>query len=166
MTNRLPICLLILATCLSVPPYRTRSYPALLDPLLELGIFVERRGPCNKTAILERAAFSAIRVLAGEDFQQRLSARQKREYAYLSQLLVAQIDKNEQDKFETRLGPLEGGLDRYWDTRFAGLGHSEALHTVQRELSEAVSRMQSFVDKGNDHDRCLLGRASSKGCSI
>jgi hypothetical protein len=158
MANKLPVRLLILAACLSIPPYRIRSYPALLDPLLELGIFVERRGPCNKTTILERAALSALRVLADKDFQQRLSERQKREYTHLGQLLVSQIDKySAHDKCETRLGPLEGGLDRYWDTSFTGLGHSEALDAVHQELSKAERRLQSFVDKGNDHDEWSEG---------
>ena len=79
-----------------MPSYRTN--PASIYLLQDLDSFVEGQGLDKNRPSLEITAFSAIRVLMGEDFQKRLSESQQEESTYISDLLGA-LDRN-----ATRLG--------------------------------------------------------------
>jgi hypothetical protein len=116
-TKEAAICVLIVAALLCVPSCRNMSsaygaHQPFIDPLLDLGTFVEEKGPEKRKAVMEKAAFSAIRVLMDEDLQHGVQEPQQSEYKYLSAVLTYALDKN-----PTVLGCLEGVLDHYWLTR-------------------------------------------------
>jgi hypothetical protein len=76
--------------------------------------------------ILEKTAFSAIRVLIDENFKRRFKKPQQREHKYLSRVLEFSLDKN-----PTMLGCLEGTLDRYCMARIGGpMDHLEAFKVI------------------------------------
>jgi hypothetical protein len=126
-TREVVICVLIVAVLLGVPSYRNMSsapgaHLPSIDPPLELGTFVEGQGPNKRKSILEKTAFSAIRVLTDENFQLWFQKPQQMEYRYLSQVLINALDKN-----PTLLEHLERCLDRYWTAKFTcPMGHTAA----------------------------------------
>jgi hypothetical protein len=139
-TKEVAICVLIVAVLLGVPPYRNMSFAPgahqpSIDPLLELGAFVEGQGPDKRKLILEKTAFSAIRVLTDENFQLRFRKPQQMEHRYLSQVLTDALDKT-----PTLLGHLEGCLDRYWMAKFScPMGHTAAYEILLVALA-AIQR--------------------------
>lgn len=73
--------LLILAVFLRVPSYRNMAsthggHQPSLDPLPDLSTFVEGQGPINRRVVLEKTAFSAMRVLMDENFKRRFEEPQ------------------------------------------------------------------------------------------
>lgn len=130
-TKEVAICVLTVAVLLGVPSYRNMSSASgthlpSIDPLLELGTFVEGQEPNKRELILKKTAFSAIRVLTDENFQLLFQKPQQMEHRYLSQVLTDALDKN-----PTLLGCLEGCLDRYWTAKFT----SPINHTAAYEIS-------------------------------
>jgi hypothetical protein len=146
-TKEVAICLLIVAVLLGVPPYRSMSsapgaHLPSIDPLLELGTFVEGQGPNKRKSILEKTAFSAIRVLTDENFQLRFQKPQQMEHSYLSQVLADALDKN-----PTLLGQLEGCLDGYWTAKFTcPMGHTAAYEI---SLAALATAQQGKTTPGN-----------------
>jgi hypothetical protein len=131
-------CLLILAVFLCVPSYRNMSsihgaHQPSNDPFPDLGTFVEGQEPIDRRVILEKTAFSAIRVLMDENFKRRFKEPQQREHKYLSRVLEFSLDKN-----PTMLGCVEGTLDRYCMARIGGpMDHLEAFEISLIALATA-----------------------------
>jgi hypothetical protein len=143
-TKEAAICVLAVAVSLRVPPYQNMSsapgaHPPSIDPLLELGTFVEGQGPNKRKLILEQTAFSAIRVLTDENFQLRFQEPQQMEHKYLSQVLSDALDKN-----PTLSGCLEGVLDRYWVTKFTG----PTDHTAAYKISLFALTAAKYLPQG------------------
>jgi hypothetical protein len=72
-TTEAVICVLTVVVLLSVSLYRNMSsafkaHLSFIDPLLELGTFVEGQGPNKRKLIFEKTVFSVIRVLTDENF--------------------------------------------------------------------------------------------------
>jgi hypothetical protein len=132
------MCFLTLAILLRVPPYQMMSstpgaHQSSLDPLLDLGALVEGQGSTNRRKILEKTAFSAIRVLTHENFQLRFPEPQQRENIYLSKLLTHALGKK-----PTLVGCPEGTLDCYWKAKMADpKDHIEAFTVSQAGLATA-----------------------------
>jgi hypothetical protein len=138
-TTKVPaLCFLTLAILLCVPPYQRMSsnpgaHQPSPDPLLDLGAFAEGQEPNNRRDILEKTAFSAIRVLTHEKIQDRFSEPQQREHRYLSELLTHALGKN-----PTLVGCREGTLDCYWEAKVADpKDHTEALTVSLAGLAAA-----------------------------
>jgi hypothetical protein len=143
-TNKVSICVLIVAVLLGVPSYRNMSsapgaHLPSIDPLLELGTFVEGQGPNRRKSILEKTAFSAIRVLTDKNFQLWFREPQQMEHGYLSQLLVDALNK-----YPTMLECLEGCLDRYWIAKFT----SPIDHTAAYEISLVALAAAEHLPQG------------------
>jgi hypothetical protein len=90
-TKEAAICVLTVPVLLGIPSYRNMSSASgahlpSIDPLLELGTFVEGQGPNKRKLILEKTAFSAIRVLTDENFQLLFQEPQQMEHRYLSMI--------------------------------------------------------------------------------
>jgi hypothetical protein len=139
-TKEVAICVLIVAVLLGVPSYRNMSsapgaHIPSIDPLRELGTFVEGQGPDKRKLILEKTAFSAIRVLTDENLQLWFQELQQMEHRYLSQVLTDALDKN-----PTLLGCLEGCLDHYWTTKFTGPTHHTAAYEISLVALAAAGR--------------------------
>jgi hypothetical protein len=156
--------LLILAVFLRVPSYRNMAsthggHQPSLDPLPDLSTFVEGQGPINRRVVLEKTAFSAMRVLMDENFKRRFEEPQQREHKYLSRVLKFALDN-----IPTMLGCLEGTLDRYWRARIVGpTDHPEAF-TVSLISLAAAKHLPQGPPKGLLHEDRSDSKAGSS-CS-
>jgi hypothetical protein len=139
--------LLVLTIFLCVSPYRDMSssrgaQQPSNDPLPDLGTFVEAQGPIERRVILEKTAFSAIRVLKDENFTCRL------EHKYLSNILRCAVGKK-----PTMLGCLEGTLDRYCRTRIdSPMNHPEAFKISLMGLGAAKRPLHGKTTKRLLHE--------------